>query len=678
MILNSIELKKTPFNQFYKRYIQSDIKCIKNKYQYVCKTKEELDDLIENMARTKYIELVSFKVDEPIDFGISLSETINNYIKEKLEKEDIESLEIFDRYIKENIKIDNMYSHMKRQLDRISNFFTEIDYLPSVDRYMELIKSNSQFSKILEVVFNKNKSLLTNYDANNLENNNIMAALEAYAFLNDVELEETNNIEEISKEILEPSGNTDALRLYLNSLNRPILTKNEEHELFIKARNGDKQARDKIIESNLRLVINVAKKYMGMGVDLLDLIQEGNIGVMTAVDRFDPEKGYKFSTYAMWWIRQKVSRCVIQDGRAIRLSTHMYEKINKYNYAKKALAVKLGRVPTSVEMARELNIPVKAVSNIELTDMPSVSISMPITEDEDSSLEDVIPSLDKNVEQIVEERNLPDLIEEVFKKVKLDERAIEIIKMRQGFYNDEIMTLNTIAEKFGLSRERISQIEMESYRKILDSKYKKLLLDYSENPDKVLKNLEVLKNRRSKKATQSLRKQKKPTTPTSLYSYFKDYDLKDVEDIINNLPARYMPLLHERYGEDLANPVINETMSYNEKQKIYNTVIPYIRRRLEERQRKELRIITPLNRENKPLINYYKPSKEDYLIIKELLLSNNCKKTDEKNLLATLIFDEDKLTKEKTSDQREKMIKYKKELIKKDNTDSVIPKILVK
>lgn len=677
MIVNSTKINNVPFSKFYNNYVQSDIRNIKNKYKYISKTSEESDLLIEKMVKTKYMEIKNSNISRQVDFSSELREMINTYIKEKLEKEDTESLELFNRYIKDNIKIDENYLHMKRQLDRIFDFFTEIDYSPSVDRYMELIRNNSQFNKVLEVVFTKNKNLLKNDDINDFSNNNLMFAIEAYAFLNDIDLDEydNNTIEKISKDLLEAGYSANDLRFYLNSLNKPILTREKEHELFIRIKNGDNQARNELIESNLRLSVVIAKRYIGMGVEFLDLIQEGNIGIMTAIDKFDPEKGYKFSTYATYWIRQKISRSVMQKGRTIRIPVHMYEKINRYNSVKKELTIKYGKAPTAVEIANELKIPVRKVLDMELIDAPSISISTPIVNDEDSStLEDIIPSLDKSVEETIEEEFLPDLIKEVFKKVRLNERAIEIIKMRNGFYNDEVMTLNSIGEKFGLSKERISQIEIESYRKILDSNYKQLLLDYLDNPQRTLNNLEKLKER--KRA--SLKRRRKEAD--NLYTYFSEYDQEDLTDILNNLPHEYIPILHERYGKDLANPVLNMAMPYYRKQNINVTIIPYITKQLEERKRNKLKIVTTPTRDRLH-VGYCSLSKEDYIKAREILIANKCNASAGKKLLAPLLSEEEVALiidkEENSNDKKTEQLRHReKSMTKNNNLDS--PKILVK
>jgi RNA polymerase primary sigma factor len=251
----------------------------------------------------------------------------------------------------------------------------------------------------------------------------------------------------------------DPIKAYLKDVRPiPLLTPEEELETARKVVAGDAQARDKMIRSNLRLVISIAKRYTNLGIPLIDLIEEGNIGLMRSVDKFDPEKGYRFSTYAAWWIKQGVSRSIIDQGKMIRVPVYMNEEISRYKKALEALTHKLGRKPQYGEIAKKMQLSVDKVRELDQAIAKMSSLDAPIGEDGDGQVHD-----------IVEDENLamPDeQVEAFFNKERangilegLNERDREIISLRYGIPDGEPQTLAQIADKLGISRERVRQLE---------------------------------------------------------------------------------------------------------------------------------------------------------------------------------------------------------------------------
>ena len=272
----------------------------------------------------------------------------------------------------------------------------------------------------------------------------------------------------------------DPVRMYLKEIGKvSLLTADEERELAIRMEQGDEEAKKKLCESNLRLVVSIAKRYLNRGLSFLDLIQEGNLGLIKAVDKFDYTKGYKFSTYATWWIRQAITRSIADQARTIRIPVHMVETINKLIRISRQLLQEYGREPTSEEIAKEMGITVEKVREIKKISQVPVSLETPIGEEEDSHLGDFIP--DDDVPAPVDAAAYSMLKEQLMEVLDtLSDREKKVLMLRFGLEDGRPRTLEEVGKEFNVTRERIRQIEAKALRKLRHPSRSKKLKDYLE------------------------------------------------------------------------------------------------------------------------------------------------------------------------------------------------------
>lgn len=292
--------------------------------------------------------------------------------------------------------------------------------------------------------------------------------------------EEETPAEEVEVDLTVPEGVgiDDPVRMYLKEIGRvPLLTPEEEVDLAKRMELGDDGSKRRLAEANLRLVVSIAKRYVGRGMLFLDLIQEGNLGLIKAVEKFDYRKGYKFSTYATWWIRQAITRAIADQARTIRIPVHMVETINKLVRVQRQLLQELGREPIPEEIAKEMNITEEKVREIQKIAQEPVSLETPIGEEEDSHLGDFIE--DHDARAPAEEASFTLLREQLDEVLKtLTDREQRVLRLRFGLDDGRARTLEEVGQKFGVTRERIRQIEAKTLRKLRHPSRSKKLKDY--------------------------------------------------------------------------------------------------------------------------------------------------------------------------------------------------------
>ncbi|HIQ92125.1 MAG TPA: RNA polymerase sigma factor RpoD [Candidatus Copromonas avistercoris] len=297
-------------------------------------------------------------------------------------------------------------------------------------------------------------------------------------FLEDEPENDEIAMEQVDLSVPEGVGTEDPVRMYLKEIGKvPLLTPDEEIELAKRMELGDEEAKKTLAEANLRLVVSIAKRYVGRGMQFLDLIQEGNLGLIKAVEKFDYRKGYKFSTYATWWIRQAITRAIADQARTIRIPVHMVETINRLVRTQRQLLQSLGREPSPEEIAKEMDLPVDRVREIMKISQDPVSLETPIGEEEDSHLGDFIQ--DDHVEVPVDAATFTLLHEQLMEVLEtLTDREQKVLRLRFGLDDGRPRTLEEVGKEFNVTRERIRQIEAKALRKLRHPSRSKKLKDY--------------------------------------------------------------------------------------------------------------------------------------------------------------------------------------------------------
>ena len=296
----------------------------------------------------------------------------------------------------------------------------------------------------------------------------------------DSEEDDGGNLEDILKDdsIAKELTINDPVRMYLKEIGKiSLLSLDEETELSKKIAEGDEMAKNRLAESNLRLVVSIAKRYVGRGMLFLDLIQEGNIGLMKAVEKFDATKGYKFSTYATWWIRQAITRAIADQARTIRVPVHMVETINKLSIFQRQLTLELNREPTDEELAEKMNMSPEKIREVIKIAQDPVSLETPIGEEEDSHLGDFVPDeSNMSPEDFTVHEMLKEEISDVL--LTLTEREEQVLRLRFGLDDGSSKTLEEVGQMFGVTRERIRQIEAKALRKLRHPSRSRKLKDF--------------------------------------------------------------------------------------------------------------------------------------------------------------------------------------------------------
>ncbi|MBQ1873866.1 MAG: RNA polymerase sigma factor RpoD [Succinivibrionaceae bacterium] len=370
----------------------------------------------------------------------------------------------FDEKAREDFK-----KKLDELIERGKNKKNVLEYQEILDTFQEMKLDEEQYDLIVQIIEKSDIDILRVQEDEVPERE--LASIEE-------ENSEEADLENIDLTIPDSVNIEDPVRMYLKEIGKvPLLTADEEIELAKRMEEGDEDAKKRLAEANLRLVVSIAKRYVGRGMLFLDLIQEGNLGLIKAVEKFDYRKGFKFSTYATWWIRQAITRAIADQARTIRIPVHMVETINKLVRVSRQLLQELGREPTPEEIADKMDIPVERVREIIKISQEPVSLETPIGEEEDSHLGDFIQ--DDNV-PVPAEAAAFTLLKEQLDEVlgTLTEREQKVLRLRFGLKDGRARTLEEVGKEFNVTRERIRQIEAKALRKLRHPSRSRKLKDY--------------------------------------------------------------------------------------------------------------------------------------------------------------------------------------------------------
>ena len=496
------------------------------------------------------------------------------------------------------------YKLNKTKFEKFCLYLNKCNLELTFDNYVDIINSCSTINKILRDIINENKEII---EKNNLEKIStdyiFQLFVEAYCTINNIDMESN---ETIDYDVSDSNISTlDGFRVYMNSSKSTLLTKEEEIELAKRKDVGDDRAYEKLVERNLKLVVSIAKKYYNRGLEFDDLIQEGNIGLIKAVRKYNYAMGYRFSTYATWWIRQAITRAIATQSRTIRIPVHYYEQISQYAYVKSTLTNLLQRKPTYQEMGDTLGLTLAKVIELEKNMNEPASLNKYVGDEDETELEDFIPYEGESVEEKIVNQALSESINELFDSCKISDRDKDILMKRFGINTDSSMRLEQIGKEYGLTRERVRQIVEANINKIRRSRKIKEYIHYFDNSEEISENLEKIRQILStkpgnyttnvdKELFNEKEEEKEPIKTKkeiekyklkTLFDYF-NYDSDKVLYIVNNeLSKEEVQLLKSRFGNDYVSPVEVKEWDKNVSIMLQGVVIPKINKYLDKKMK---------------------------------------------------------------------------------------------
>ena len=558
--------------------------------------------------------------------NIDYIEYIKNKIQQELIKQIIKMLadtdtavQIINNYANLYLSNDITNNSAIKNLYKLDKLFETYNYIPSPDVLLKLLESNEIISSSVTIIFNKYKNVIISGNLEKVfDTTTIIQLVEAYLIMNNIEIKEEpeNKEEETDNDYM----TADDVKMYLQEISRiPLLTPEEERYLAKRISQGDMAAREKFIESNLRLVVKMAKKYVDRGLALLDLIQEGNTGLIIAADRFDVKRNTRFSTYATSWIRQAITRAITDKGRNIRIPSHLYYKMGKYRKIESILEGELHRKPTTKEIAERMGITETQAENIATWQNDTLSMNYTSNDDEDNKLEEIISSQDDGPETIAFTNDMQKEVRQILDECSsLTPNERTVIIKRFGLEDNISLTLEETGKIIGVSRERTRQIEEKALTKLRSFHKTRRLAAYTQYPDK---SLEVLNDSPKKDSSKSDKTSKSNSTNSStrklptIYDYFKYNTKEQVNSVISRLSIEEQHLVRLRFGNDLNNPSISE-LNDEGKIRFYQIVVPKMKRMLIEEDEKIL-ASNPVEEFQPPLSKLLVAEGYNQLIVKD-------------------------------------------------------------
>lgn len=516
------------------------------KYYFLNYSSRDYQLLIKDwLSEFKTIEIEDEEACFSELFTTYLDASIKKYIRCEMLKDT--GILFINNYIDNIIQEKTPYREVANAFSKLCSFFTEIDYIPTPDVYFHLLNKSSNIKNILSVIVTKNINVIKKNKTYTIFPNEIACAfIEFYCMSNDILIDNDYESKDISfeeKELL-LNDSDDMVKVYLNELPKETLTAEEEKTLAYRIANGDQEATQIMINRNLKLVVSIAKHYLNRGMELLDLVQEGNIGLMKAITRYDVTKGFRFSTYATWWIKQAITKAIPSAGRNISISYHSYEDVKRYQRAYATLLEKNNCSPTILEVANYLGISFDRACKLNYMQFDTISTNLNVREDDDVELGDLLPSNEASPEEIMAKQYLPQYVKELMIFANLSEREMLVLMLRYGLIGDQPKTLEEMGKIFDISRERIRQIEIRALNKIRQSERTKQFVDYAKNPDKALDYISSYDERKNLKNKKEI---------CSIYDLFKNFSCEQIDLVITTLTLEEQTLIILRTSEKIDN-----------------------------------------------------------------------------------------------------------------------------
>lgn len=514
------------------------------------------------------------KVEETV-FKNKLKKRMNNEVSKMLTDSDTAS-RIISSYLDVKVpKVDSYESAMKA-FKKLDSFFSKYDFFMGRELLIDLLSNNEKFSSMTSYILKeKEKDIALGKSEDIFDSDFLIYTVKTYFELHGMPIKERK--EEIDMIGFDSSSDLDIVSLYINELNAPLLSEDEEKALLVKIKQGDMEAREKFIESNLRLVVSVAKKFLGRGVPFLDLVQEGNLGLMKAIDKFDLSYDVRFSTYAVYRIKMFVSRAIADQSRNIRVPISRQDELYSYMTKIDNLEKKFGMNLSIDEISMMLGKSVDKIRELESLKNDTVSINALVGKDNDTELGEFL-STSESIEDEVIDSFLPEQIMELLKKSKLSEREKDVLLSRFGIGRSHVWQLKELSKKYGVSKAWIGQVELNALEKLRHLKSIEQFSVYMDNPDLALRNLEEFRKKPEKRERRKTGK--RGSLLKSIYEYFDDFSREDVDSVLDDLNEFDKKLVFLRYGEDLDNPVSTTLFGEEETKKFYGALVPRMRKKL--------------------------------------------------------------------------------------------------
>lgn len=514
------------------------------------------------------------KVEETV-FKNKLKKRMNNEVSKMLTDSDTAS-RIISSYLDVKVPKVDSYESAIKAFKKLDSFFSKYDFFMGRELLIDLLSNNEKFSSMTSYILKeKEKDIALGKSEDIFDSDFLIYTVKTYFELHGMPIKERE--EEIDMIGFDSSSDLDIVSLYINELNAPLLSEDEEKALLVKIKQGDMEAREKFIESNLRLVVSVAKKFLGRGVPFLDLVQEGNLGLMKAIDKFDLSYDVRFSTYAVYRIKMFVSKAIADQSRNIRVPISRQDELYSYMTKIDNLEKKFGMNLSIDEISMMLGKSVDKIRELESLKNDTVSINALVGKDNDTELGDFL-STSESIEDEIIDSFLPEQIMDLLKKSKLSEREKDVLLSRFGIGRSHVWQLKELSKKYGVSKAWIGQVELNALEKLRRLKSIEQFSVYMDNPDLALRKLEEFRKKPEKRERRKTGK--RGSLLKSIYEYFDDFSREDVDSVLDDLNEFDKKLVFLRYGEDLDNPVSTTLFGEEETKKFYGALVPRMRKKL--------------------------------------------------------------------------------------------------